>query len=264
NTQSTLDRTQGELGKAWSKVKDQAYKETIPPAIAAWIQANLAGNDANAIGRVRVIYVKLKLRQAFPMNFNEALNITIPASPLPPLPAYVTYLNNLGVFGSSGAAYESSACLLMALNRGVGGAGINADVLTKGGATGNINGLPYLTDAWSRPIFFARFPVGCPVLNPSGALLGANDPGDPQGYLQMAAWGVTYGPLYSSLTLQQLAPPNSSYKLAPMIASGGPTNWAKSGVLSFHPINFQPGLYTLSNGTFVPSTTATGVMYSTP
>ena len=40
--------------------------------------------DANASNRVRVIYIKLKQRQAFPMTFDEALN----PSPLPPQPAH--------------------------------------------------------------------------------------------------------------------------------------------------------------------------------
>jgi len=236
NTKSTLDKVQSQLNKAWAKVKDQAYKEPIPPAYLPGIQA-LAGNDANATGRVRVIYVKLKLRQAFPMNFNEALN----PSPLPPLPAYVTYLNGLGVTGSSGASYESSACLLMALQRGVSGAGIDPAELTAGGATGSTGNITYLTDAWSRPIYFTRVPTGCPVLNPAGPQPGTNDPGDPQGYLQMAAWGTTYGPTFSAITLQQLAPGNTSYKLAPMVASGGQNNWTKTGTSpGFDPITFTP------------------------
>jgi prepilin-type N-terminal cleavage/methylation domain-containing protein len=237
NTQSTLDRTQGALNNAWSKVKDQAYKETIPPTVAAYIQSNLAGTDPNATGRTRVIYVKLKLRQAFPMNFNEALN----PAPLPALPGYVTYLNSLGVTGSTGAVYESSACLLMALQRGVSGAGINPEDLTKGGAAGNANGIPYLTDAWNRPIYFSRFPAGCPVLNPNGAQAGANDPGDPQGYLQTPQWGTTYGPAFQALTLQTIATGNTSFKLAPMVASGGAFNWMKTGTTPpFDPIAFTP------------------------
>ncbi len=96
NTQSTLDRTQAKLNVAWSKLKDTAWHETIDPTVDAWIRQNLAGNDANATLRVRVIYVKLRQRQVFPMSFNEALNkpvmYGIPPkpiqSPLPPLPAY--------------------------------------------------------------------------------------------------------------------------------------------------------------------------------
>jgi type II secretory pathway pseudopilin PulG len=275
NTQSILDRVQSQLAKAWSKVKDQAYKEPIDPSVAGWIQTNLAGTDANSTGRVRVIYVKLKLRQAFPMNFAEALNVpytnpalaalgynpNVPASripPIPPLPGYVSYLNNFGITPAMVSVqpapqpYESSVCLLMALQRGVSGAGIDPSELTAGGAAGNINGMPYLTDAWGRPIFFSRAPAGNLYLNPAGPQPGANDPGDPQGYLQTGNWGTTYGPLFTQLTLQIMAPSNRSFKLAPMVASGGPNNWTKPGyTLPFDPITFTP----VSGG---------GALFSTP
>lgn len=237
NTRSTLDKTQSQLNKAWSKVKDQAYGETIPPAIQSWIQTNLSGNDANSVGRTRVIYVKLKLRQVFPMNFNEALN----PAPLPPLPGYQTYLTQLGVIGSTGAAYESSACLLMALQRGVSGAGINPEDLTSGGATGMAT-LPggqmtYLTDAWGQPLYFSRFPTGSPVLNPFGAQAGNNDPGDPQGYLQTGGWGSSaYGVAFSTLTLQTLASGNNSYKLAPSLCSSGPDKQLQANAITFAPV----------------------------
>jgi Tfp pilus assembly protein FimT len=159
NTKATFNKVQSQLNKAWSKVKDEAYKapmteivpaNAVPPPTPStntagkWIQANLAGTDANATNRTRALYVKLKLRQAFPMNFAEALNVpytnpelanwdlstAVPASPLPALPAYQTYLGSMGITGSSAttASYESSVCLLMALQRGVSGAGINPDL----------------------------------------------------------------------------------------------------------------------------------------
>lgn len=278
NTQSTLDRTQGQLAKAWSRVKHQAYTETIPSSVDTWIRGNVAGSDANAAGRVRIIYVKLKLRQAFPMNFTEVLT---QSGPIPPLQVYSTYLTKLGVNPATiPYQYQSSACLLMALQRGVSGAGLNPEELTKGGAAGNYNGLPYLADAWGRPIFFARFPTGCPLLNPNSLpQIGANDPGDPQGLLNDGTWAklMPQGQqLFSALTLQQLAPPSSpplSYKLAPMVASGGPLNWEKPRIpwaglsagnyLTFHPTTFQPGAYDLATGTFTQSAgNVTGVMYS--
>jgi type II secretory pathway pseudopilin PulG len=262
NTQSFLDRTQSQLGKAWGTVSRQAHGEVIPTAIASSIQTSLAGTDANATGRVRAIYVKLKQRQTFPMNFDEALNLATPRtgnlqSPVPALPAYVNYLTSLGITGSTGDPRESSACLLMALQRGVSGAGINPSDLTSGGATGsymtpNGGNLPYLTDAWGRPIFFTRVPTGCPVLNPNGSQPGINDPSDPQGYLQTPNWGTTFGPTFQSLTLQSLAKGNTSFRLAPMLASGGPDNWQKpGGTLPFDPITFAP-------------TTGGGAIFSNP
>lgn len=295
NTQSTLDRTQSQLGRAWSKVKDAAYKEPIPPTVALWLQSSpspatsLAGSDANATGRMRVLYVKLKMRQAFPMNFNEVFNIGVPAGyPLLPLPAYATYLAKLGIGGSTAATapYESSACLLMALQRGVSGAGIDPSQLMSGGAAGSypapLGNLPYLNDAWGRPIFFTRAPAGSLALNtnpwPSGGQPGANDPGDPQGYLQTPGWAsipgsnpptpTPQGALFVALTQQQLAGANSSYKLAPMVASAGPANWMKNwpnpvNPFTFHPITFAPGYFTWSTAAFVPSP-GTGALFSTP
>ena len=152
----------------------------------------------------------------------------------------------------------------MALQRAAGGAGINPDELMSGGAAGNINGIPFLADAWSRPIYFTRAPAGCPTLNPAGSQTGSNDPADPQGTLQTPQWGTTYGKLFAALTLQVLATGNTSYKLAPMVASGGQDNWSKTGNLTFEPITFAPGYYNLSAGTFTAGTTGTGVQYSTP
>lgn len=288
NTQSRLDSVQSQLSRAWSKVKDEAYyksqmNEIVPGLgipVSQWILANLAQigpTDPNAQERARVIYVKLRLRQAFPMSFNEALN----PFPLPPMPGYATYLTSLGIAGSTPATatIESSACLLMALQRGASGAGINPEQIAGGGAIGNLNGITYLTDAWGRPIFFSRFPAGSQYLNPpiNPATLaantantittpwwplgpatcysqpGTNDPGDPQGYLQTPSWGTSpMGPAFSALTLQVLAAGNTSYKLAPMVASGGPNNWIKAGgVTPFDPITF----YT------VPTS---GALFSTP
>lgn len=286
NTQSTLDRVQSQLGRAWSKVKDDANREnTVPAGVLT-----LAGSDANAVNRARVLYIKLRLRQQFPMNFAEALNVqyqnpdlaawglstTVPPSPLPALPGYVSYLAKFGFTPAVVSAqpypqyYESAACLLMALERGVSGAGISAEQLTAGGAAGNINGIPILTDAWNRPIFFARFPVGCPLLNPSGALQGANDPGDPLGYLNSSTWTslTAQQNMYSQLSLQYLTPkssPPTSYKLAPMVASGGPVNWMKTNQLTFDPHTFAPGDFDVTTWKLVSAgTTGTGVLYSKP
>ena len=52
---------------------------------------------------------------------------------------------------------------------------------------------------------------------------------------------MTYGPAFFTVTLQVVAQGNTSYKLAPMIASGGPTDWTKPGqVLPFDPVTFAP------------------------
>jgi prepilin-type N-terminal cleavage/methylation domain-containing protein len=233
NAQQTLNQVQAVLNRAWSAEKDKAWKETIPPKVQQYIQANLAGNDLNATNRTRVIYVKLRMRQVFPMNFNEALN----PYPLPALPAYVTYLNQLGVTQSTGAPYESSACLYMALQRAASGGGVKTGDVGGGGATGSFALLPSRTnniqgfaDPWGQPIYFTRVPAGYRQLNPQPypgppgpGEPGINDPGDPQGLLNAGGWGTSpSATTFSQLTLQPLAAQNCSYKLMPMVASGGP------------------------------------------
>jgi prepilin-type N-terminal cleavage/methylation domain-containing protein len=224
NTQTTLNKVQSVLNRQWSAAKDQALKEAIPSGIQSQIMPSLTGSDANATARMRVIYVKLRMRQMFPMNFNEAIN----PAPLPPIPGYVTYLNQLGINGSIGANFESSACLLMALQRAQGGGGANSLDLGGGGSTtsfphGNYN-VRALADAWGQPIYFSRVPAGYTPLNPMypNGEPGINDPGDPQGYLNAGNWPMSARNLFSHLTLQPLAAQNCSFKLLPMVASGGP------------------------------------------
>lgn len=228
NTQTTLNKVQSVLNRQWSAAKDQAWKEPIPTSVQSYMTSpttNLVGNDANVEGRMRVIYVKLRMRQMFPMNFNEALN----PAPLPPIPGYVTYLNQLGVSSSSGANYESAACLMMALQRAQSGGGVDSADLGGGGSSKAFtlpsgNSIRAFADPWGQPIYFTRVPAGYPPLNPgSNGLPGINDPGDPQGYLNALGWPKTANTtLFTQLTLQPLAAQNCSYKLLPMVASSGP------------------------------------------
>jgi prepilin-type N-terminal cleavage/methylation domain-containing protein len=234
NTQTTLNKVQSVLNQQWSAAKDQAWKETIPSNVQTYIQANLTGNDANVTGRTRVIYVKLRMRQLFPMNFTEALSPLVPIPGLQPLPSYQSYLGQLGITGSTGANYESSACLFMAMQTSRGGVSVDSADLGGGGAKTafalpsgmNINAFG---DAWGRPLYFTRVPAGYSVINPQPypgppgpGELGIHDPGDPQGYLNAKAWLSSNTTLFTQLTLQPLAGSNCSYKLVPMLASSGP------------------------------------------
>jgi hypothetical protein len=69
--------------------------------------------------------------------------------------------------------------------------------------------------------------------------------------------------LFSALAQQQLTPRSTtpqSYKLAPMVASGGPVNWTKPGQpLPFDPVTFGPP----SGGTLA-QLLGSGAMFSNP
>src|SRR5947209_4257995 len=151
-TRDELRALQRQLDSQWQQVTRTAKDEEIPSAAQSWITDNVARDDANASNRVRVIYIKLKQRQAFPMTFDEALN----PWPLPPLQPYVAYLNGLGITGSNSQTrdVEPAVCLLMALERSPGGSGVAGEDL--GPFVANIplpNGKTAwgLVDVWRQP-----------------------------------------------------------------------------------------------------------------
>jgi prepilin-type N-terminal cleavage/methylation domain-containing protein len=65
NTQTKMQTLLDILSRQWSAVVRQARNETIPPSIVS-----MAGGDQY---RAKVIWIKLRLKQEFPMNFSEAL-----------------------------------------------------------------------------------------------------------------------------------------------------------------------------------------------
>ena len=71
-----LLRLQAQLDARWAAVTRAAHDEPIPDAVRghADFQA-LVGTGPLAAARARVVYVKLKQRQAFPTTFDEALNL---------------------------------------------------------------------------------------------------------------------------------------------------------------------------------------------
>jgi hypothetical protein len=240
NTRAGLGQIASRLETQWSEVTRKARDEPLPSSLLSNPDfLAMAGGDTHDVARARVVYVKLRQRQAFPMTFDEALN----PAPLPPLKPYKAYLNGLGVTRSDPqtAPYESAICLLMALERSPGSAGVKAEDL---GGTASL-ALPggearYLVDAWKTPLAFCRWPTGDQQLNPQGAAPGRNDPDDPDGLLNIPAWlatpGVTvFRRLCHDLPARASGAGPSSYRLAPLIVSAGPDR-----DLALDPRSFQP------------------------
>jgi prepilin-type N-terminal cleavage/methylation domain-containing protein len=231
NTKTALVKLQSQLDTQWAAVTQRARDEPIPESIRNNPDfAVMVGKDALADARARVLYVKLKQRQMFPMTFDEALN----PYPLPPLRPYVVFLQNLGVKKSTPQTqpYESSVCLLMALERAPGGGGVKMEDLGVGSVTATRT-LPggqevnCLVDDWKSPLLFCRWPTGSPELNPNGPAAGRNDPGDPEGLLNVPGWLATPAARYfrsycHDLPARAATAGPTSYKLAPILASAGP------------------------------------------
>ena len=253
NTTSLVTRVQKALSSQYTTVRKIAETEALPPpannaSLLAVYSAvtQLAGSDPTG-ARTRALWVKLRLRQAFPMNFYEATTpITVGTAALPSfyankLPAGLT------LSATSPAAYESSVCLLLALQRTVKG-GVPAAEISQLSAqsfpagTGMVTGL---VDSLGTPLAFCRWPYGFTNLNPGGApQAGFNDPEDPQGTLTDPNWvpaavqtGVFTLPATTSNYALSLIHPiqsGASYKLQPCVVSAGPDMLLGLDLISFY------------------------------
>src|SRR5262249_19792265 len=140
----------------------------------------------------RVIHIKLRLQQEFPVSFTEVLSPS--SSVLPALPTYSKAL--AGVTASNFSAEEqAAACLLMALSQDRGGTVLNPEDLGSaaiGQKTDGSKPIRFLVDAWGKPLFFIRFPTGDTNLNPdpNNGQAGINDPEDPEALLTNPSWGT--------------------------------------------------------------------------
>ncbi len=170
NTLDRVDALHTILEQEWRKVVADAKKED--PSLAVW---ELAGKDRK---RAKVIWVKLRLMEAFPQDLNE-LNVTnisdyilySGATPLIPSDRrkYVPgYLKRLAAMGWNKAATkpgtQSAACLLLALNKSEGASHIE---LERYQLDTDQDRLPELVDDWGTPLAFYRFPTKSTLLQTS-------------------------------------------------------------------------------------------------
>jgi prepilin-type N-terminal cleavage/methylation domain-containing protein len=211
----------------------------------------LTNNDPRV---AEVLYAKLRMRQAFPMNFAEALNLKLPLgtttvqSPLPPISTYVNRLKEWKVFNPPYPAavpndatdpyVESAACLLLALQRGTSGGGVDTEDLG-GAATADLTykyvdtgsgaavttTVKGLVDGFGSPLVFCRWPTDCTELTPNLFPGINNDVGDPEGQLlKLPATPAGTSTRDAFMTLCHKLPPataSQSYKLTPIIVSIG-------------------------------------------
>jgi hypothetical protein len=204
-TETGIRKVNSVLRNQWDAVLGQADRDNIESNSAI---VSLAGSDAAAKKRQRVIYKKAKLKQEFPLNFTEALT----PSPLSAKAAYVKYLASFGITSTTlsnvtlSTDIQSAACLLMALTQGRTGSAISLEEFGGGnikyvsdpGLSGGTP-IPYLGDAWGNPLVFFRWPtqnaelkaleppppVNQQFVNVTNTI---HDPQDPEGLLLNPTW----------------------------------------------------------------------------
>lgn len=231
NTRTAIQTAYSILQKQWAKVVADAKKET--PSAAA---LQLAGSDPM---RAQVIWIKLRLMEAFPASYDEIQNPPpyqyYPnfASGTPLIPEtqrrYMnSYQRKLGSSSSQNLQAQSAACVVMALSINRGGVVVNEENLGPYMKDTDGDGVPELVDGWGTPIAFFRFPTeypnlkdtsGAKWLNPAKTGKGAtySDPLDPDGLLQATG---NYDYAYFQGTLKAHAVASGRYIIPALVSSG--------------------------------------------
>jgi prepilin-type N-terminal cleavage/methylation domain-containing protein len=229
NSKLTVEKVNDAMHDQWNKTLQQGIKNSRSAATldqnAYFAISALAGTQQNQIEdakRFQAIYVAYYMKQQFPHSFAEVLLCNQYAdprykaqyyNPLGPDQGFVRQLTNLGVTPNDPPlAGESSALLLMALEKAIGGPGRLTDTL--GSASVKNQSFPtagtpidvrVLKDAWDSPVEFFRWTTNPDVdaLAPASKSLIRN-PLDPEGKLIDPNW------VNDSYTVQQLFPPTSN------------------------------------------------------
>jgi prepilin-type N-terminal cleavage/methylation domain-containing protein len=237
NSEVTVTKLYEQLKNEWDTVVRLANAEPISPQAQALANFALTGNlttvPTSSMGNdavARVIHVKLRLKQEFPMDFTEILSPyatssgpsggpTVYGWDLPPLPVYqkaVADMINAGsvpwytpspTYQTPPSGLENSTCLYLALLRSRSGNPYNFDNLGSNALASDSTGLQkWIVDGWRTPITYYRWAFSnneLDQLNPAGPMnpTGPNttqavfrDPQDPTGALFSPSW---WGPNHS-------------------------------------------------------------------
>jgi prepilin-type N-terminal cleavage/methylation domain-containing protein len=226
NTENALRAIDKVLQQQWMKVIEEARGEQPSHAVKV-----MAGNDPR---RAQVLWVQLRLIEAFPENFAEIQNPTVyqnytvtntPFIPVNQRKNNGTYLKKLQTRkGTTSPATENIACLFMALDINRGGVRLSSDTLADSIRDTDGDGLRELVDSWGVPLKFVRFPIsGSAVYTeldqsytpPPKAGGNRRDPLDPEGVMMVGS------AVWDGKTFQALFRPIADRYHVPIISSAG-------------------------------------------
>jgi hypothetical protein len=166
-TENAMLGVQKVLNEQWNQVIEEAKLEQPSPAVLA-----LANGDTN---RARVLWIKLRLFEAFPENYGEIRNAMAsaqgnssglyggPGGTLGPwLPVRKYMATYFGLIPTADGPNhdtntESSACLMLALNITRGQIKLNQANLTSFIADTDGDNVPELIDKWGNALQFQRW-----------------------------------------------------------------------------------------------------------
>jgi prepilin-type N-terminal cleavage/methylation domain-containing protein len=181
NTEETIKATFMLLDSRWKEVREEAAKDQIPAAVAS-----LAGNNSL---RAKQLWIKIRLKEAFPVSYAEISNCygdpltsLIPTNARRYNSSYKLAMNKRNAAITSSWEAQSAACLILALTSSRSGPASESDALGLAWRDTDGDYLKEVVDGWGRPIAFYRFPTGADIqaANPS--------PGSSSNPLYDASW----------------------------------------------------------------------------
>ena len=191
NTETAMRTIQKVLNEHWATVVSDAKNETGVPFGNI---DRVFGPDNTGGERDRIMWIKMRLMEAFPVSYGDIANPfpyrtgIIPAN----LRKYnASYQHALAMRKQLNPSIphlgitESSACLMIALSITRNGTALNRDNMGSiNVADTDLDNIPEFVDSWGNPLLFYRFPAGNAALqatSPGGVRYA--DPLDPNGVL---------------------------------------------------------------------------------
>lgn len=231
NTRSIMGSIDKTLKEHWAYVVAEAKKETGLSVPFAVMNATF-GPDATGGDRNRIIWIKMRLMEAFPVSFAEVANPYPYATGIIPttMRKYnATYQQALAAKKAGTlATTESSACLLMSLAITRNGTSLSSDVLGTSYVTDTDgDAIPELVDGWGNPLTFFRFPTQNPYLQAAlpvkpGAKAKFADPLDPDGVFLNWAPSIFRTKFETNVHVINFGATATASYVVPTIVSSGP------------------------------------------
>jgi prepilin-type N-terminal cleavage/methylation domain-containing protein len=162
NSEALVRSVHETLRAHWTKVIEDAKKEADIPQV---VKTLAGGSDE----RARILWIKLRLTEAFPMSYYEALfppryydhTLNMWVDLIPANRRHNTgYAKKIPAIQAPNRETESAACVMIALSVSRGGAAaLNVDMLPVPPRDTDGDGVNELVDGWSQPVAFFRFPT---------------------------------------------------------------------------------------------------------
>jgi prepilin-type N-terminal cleavage/methylation domain-containing protein len=188
-TETTIRKVYARLMAQWASVIDSAKNEDMNAVFSSSTMNAITSMTGGDPSFTRVIYIKLRLAQEFPISMAEVYS---PPAGMPGKVSYQRLPNPIPTV--NGYNIESSALLLASIREARHGLATAPDDFGSSVKTVMVGTTPvdYLVDGWGTPLNFYRWPTGSTELDalcPAGSTLSntastiVRDPQDPDGRL---------------------------------------------------------------------------------